>query len=100
MIMKRLTPEEAFRAFKEEKQIFTLQPADPHMTVQELIERDDLVLFEETAPQPETSPSSANTETEAETPTGRNKAAEAGSTATVADTDQKPKRGRPRKVTA
>lgn len=86
MIMKRLTPEEAFRAFKEEKQIFTLQPADPHMTVQELIERDDLVLFEETAPQPETSPSGDETETEAETPAGRGEAAEAGIKATVADT--------------
>lgn len=49
MIMKRLTPEQALKAFIENKQIYSLTEVDPTITVQELIHSDGFVIFEPTA---------------------------------------------------
>lgn len=78
MIMKRLTPEQAFQAFKENREIYTLQQVDPSITVMELIQRDDLVMFEYTPPQPETKPTAHEEVKAAEEPKpGRSDATEA-----------------------
>lgn len=95
MIMKRLTPEQAFQAFKENREIYTLQQVDPSITVMELIQRDDLVMFEETPHQPETAQHANETTAGGETPaeteepadspeTGRNEATAEPEAETVA----------------
>jgi len=66
MIMKRLTPEQAFLAFKENREIYTLQQVDSSITVMELIQRDDLVMFEDTPQEPKLEPQSDEKEEEAD----------------------------------
>ena len=80
MIMKRLTPEQAFQAFKENREIYTLQVVDPNMTVMELIQREDLVMFEDTPPQRETATHANETTTGGETPAETEKAPETSET--------------------
>lgn len=99
MIIRRLTPKQAVHELTEGSPVYILQPVDMNeKTIGELLQGDGYVIEAEAAPQPETSPSSAETEAEAETPAGRSEATETAEKATVANTDQKPKRGRPKKV--
>lgn len=74
MIMKRLTPEQAFQAFKENREIYTLQVVDPNMTVMELIQREDLVMFEDTPTAQKKPVQSEEQRAEAEPAAGRTEA--------------------------
>lgn len=78
MIMKRLTPEQALKAFIEEKDVYIMQKILPTATIQELIDGDGFVTFEETPPQPETKPTAHEEVKAAEEPKpGRSDATEA-----------------------
>lgn len=49
MLMKRLTPEDAWKAFQDNREVFELKPINPARTfVTELLENENLVVFEET----------------------------------------------------
>lgn len=85
MIMKRLTPEQAFQAFKENREIYTLQQVDPSITVMELIQRDDLVMFEDTPTAQKKPVQSEEQRAEAQKPTaGRTEATAEPEAETVA----------------
>ena len=81
MIMKKLTPEEALRAFLQQKEVYRLELMEPTVTfISEVLEdyADNLVTFEETPVQPETKPTAhEEAETAEEPKPGRSDATEA-----------------------
>lgn len=78
MIMKRLTPEQALKAFIEERDVYTMHKLEPSTTIEELIHGDGFVTFEETPPQPETKPTAHGEQKAEEEPKpGRPEATEA-----------------------
>ena len=80
MIMKRLTPEQALKAFIEEKDVYIMQKILPTATIQELIDGDGFVIFEETPSQPETAQPANETTAGRETPVETEEPAESPET--------------------
>lgn len=57
MLMKRLTPEDAWKAFQENREVFELKPINPARTfITELLENENLVVFEGTPAEKEEDP--------------------------------------------
>lgn len=95
MIMKKLTPDQALKAFIDGREVYTMRRLEPTTTIEELANGDGFVTFEETPVQPETAQPANETTADGETPaeteepaespeTGRNEATAEPEAETVA----------------
>ena len=90
MIMRRLTPEDAYRALKENKTVYSVteieMTQDPMEVLDQIFGANDLIIFDETA---EKEP--------AEEGRDETTATEQGAPAEAVEKPKQAKRGRPRK---